>query len=383
MTETELDRPDRAILNAFQGGFPVVEQPFEPAAHALGEAGVDLDATDLRTRIQRLDKSGVLSRFGPLINADAIGGKSTLVAMAVPEARFESVAETVNEYPAVAHNYERDHELNMWFVVSVPDASQIESVLAKIEHETGLETYNLPKQREFYLQATFPVEGPLQEGLDCSSLGPAPKPVECNGLTPREYELIVAVQDGLSHSATPYADVADRIDASTGWVVETLNRFLASGKMRRVGVVPNHYALGYTENAMTVWNVPDSQVEAVGEALGELPFVTHCYERPRHGSLWSYNLFAMVHGVSPEQCGDRIERARETVTANLAGELRAWDTLYSTRILKKTGIRLSQRAREAVTESPKTTNVTDDSKTTDPVDDSVETPAVSGEGDTR
>ena len=343
-----LDRTERAILNAFQGGFPVVERPFEPAAAALTDAGVAVEPAELRRTIRELDESGTLSRFGPLINADAIGGESTLVAMSVPEARFDGVADVVNDYPAVAHNYERDHELNMWFVVSVPDASQIESVLEDIEQETGLETYNLPKKREFYLEATFPVDGPLQDGLDCSSLGPDPEPVDRDGLTHREYELIVAVQDGLPHSETPYADVADRIDASPEWVVETLNRFIASDKVRRVGVVPNHYALGYTENAMTVWNVPDDQVGAVGEALGTLPFVTHCYERPRHESVWSYNLFAMVHGVSSEQCRDRIDRARETVTENLAGELRAWDTLYSTRILKKTGIRLSERAREAV-----------------------------------
>jgi len=345
---TELGPTDRAILNAFQGGFPVVEEPFGPAAAALRDAGVDVTAAGLRERIARLDEEGVLTRFGALIDAEAIGGTATLVAMHAPEDRFEEVAERVNAHPEVAHNYEREHpHLNMWFVLSVADESRVPEVLETVETETGQETYNMPKQREFHVGATFPVEGPLADapgGIDCSDVGPDPAPDERGTLTPRERDLVVEIQDGLPVTATPYADAADAIGEDVDWVVETIARFDAEGKVRRVGVVPNHYALGYTENGMTVWDVPDAVVETVGREVAAFDFVTHCYRRPRHGDVWPYNFFAMTHGRTEAESDRRIERVRDRMTDHWDLEADDWDTLFSTRILKKTGIRMEERA---------------------------------------
>jgi len=132
-------------------------------------------------------------------------------------------------------------------------------------------------------------------------------------------------------------------------VLRTLKRFVAEGKIRRVGVVPNHYALGYTENGMTVWNVPDELVGEVGPAVASLDFVTHCYERPRHEGVWPYNFFAMTHGRGEAESESRIGEVRETMEEFWDVGEEDWDTLFSTRILKKTGIRLDERA-EANTE---------------------------------
>lgn len=343
MSDADLDRTDRAIVNAFQGGFPVVEDPFEPAATTLCKHGIEVTAEELSERIQALVESDVLSRFGALVDADAIGGEATLVAMAVPEERFEAVAETVNGYREVAHNYERDHRLNMWFVLSVADSDRIEGVLDDIGGETGLDTYDLPKLREFELEALFPVEGPLSEGgIELSHLGPDVTAGGRDALCPRERDLVVELQGGFPLTPTPYADLADAVGVSTEWVLRTVQRFLAEGRFRRVGVVPNHYALGYTENPMTVWDVPDGDVEAVGRAVASLPFVTHCYERPRHDGVWPYNLFAMVHGRSREEASERVGRVREAVFER-AGPVDS-DRVDSTRILKKTGLRLAERA---------------------------------------
>lgn len=345
MTDGELDRTDRALVNAFQGGFPVVEEPFEPAAGALCERGVDVTAEEVCERIRALVERGVLSRFGTLVDASAIGGEATLVAMVVPEDCFEEVAETVNGYREVAHNYERDHRLNMWFVLSVADPDRIEDILASIERDTGLDTHNLPKQREFELEALFPVDGPLSEAeIDLSHLGPDVTPEGRDVLRPRERDLVVELQDGFPATRRPYADVADSLGAPTGRVLRTIRRFLADGRFRRVGVVPNHYALGYTENPMTVWDVPDDAVVAAGEAVASLPFVTHCYERPRHEGVWPYNLFAMVHGRSPEEASKRIQVVRDAISER-CGPVDS-DRVDSTRILKKTGIRLAERATE-------------------------------------
>ncbi|WP_049984976.1 siroheme decarboxylase subunit beta [Halobellus rufus] len=342
----ELSALDRAVINAFQGGFPVVERPFEPAAAALRERGVDVTAGELLERVRELDESGTLSRFGALVNAEEIGGTATLVAIHAPEDRFEEVAEAVNGHREVAHNYEREHPyLNMWFVVSVADEDRVAEVLAEIEAETGEETYNMPKRREFRVEAKFLVDGPIPEGdVDLSDLGPDVTPTDRRALTPEERDLVVEIQGGLPISETPYADVADAIDADTAWVVETIKRFEREGKVRRVGVVPNHYALGYTENGMTVWNVPDEVVEEVGPAVASLPFVTHCYRRPRHGDVWPYNFFAMTHGRSEAESDRRIEQVRETMAEYWDVADDDWDSLFSTQILKKTGIRLEERA---------------------------------------
>ncbi|MFC6939324.1 Lrp/AsnC family transcriptional regulator [Salinirubellus sp. GCM10025818] len=353
MSETvRLDRVDRAVVNAFQGGFPVAERPFEPAARALRERGIEVTADELVERVRRLDEEGVLSRFGPLVNAEAIGGTATLVAMHAPPERFDEVAETVNAHREVAHNYEREHpHLNMWFVLSVAEPSEVGRVLAEIEAETGQETYDMPKQREFRVEAKFLLDGPISSGdVDLSGLGPEIEPTDAATLTPAERDLLLEVQDGLPITLTPYRDVADGLGVDVEWVIRTLKRFVAEGKIRRIGVVPNHYALGYTENGMTVWNVPDEMVEEVGPAIASLDFVTHCYERPRHEGVWPYNFFAMTHGRSEAESEARIERVREEMSEFWDVGEDDWDTLFSTRILKKTGIRLAERA-EANTDS--------------------------------
>ena len=348
---TGLDRLDRAVINAFQGGFPVAADPFEPAAEALRERGVDVTAEELLERVQALDEAGVLTRFGALINAQEIGGAATLVAMHAPEERFDEVAEQVNAHREVAHNYEREHpHLNMWFVVSVADPDEVDRVLADIEAETGQETYNLPKQREFRVEAKFLVDGPVADGdVDRSHLGPDVEPVDRDTLTPEERDLVVEIQDGLPVTETPYADVADELGVDADWVRSTIKRFDREGKVRRVGVIPNHYELGYTENGMTVWNVPDDLVETVGPEVASLDFVTHCYQRPRHEGVWPYNFFAMTHGRSEAESERRIREVRETMARFWDVGDDDWDSLFSTRILKKTGIRLDERA-EANTE---------------------------------
>jgi DNA-binding Lrp family transcriptional regulator len=345
---TDLDSVDRAVLNAYQGGFPVVADPYEPAAEALRKHGVDVSADELHERLAAMDEAGVLTRFGALINAEAIGGTATLVAMHAPEDRFDEVAEQVNAHAEVAHNYEREHpHLNMWFVVSVADEDRVDEVLAEIEGETGQETYNLPKQREFHVGAKFPVEGPLEDlddGIDLSDLGPEVEPTERDSLTPRERDLVVEIQGGLPTTRTPYRDVADALGEDVEWVLKTIKRFDAEGKVRRVGVIPNHYSLGYSENGMTVWDVPDDVVEAVGEEVAAFDFVTHCYRRPRHEGVWPYNFFAMTHGRSEEESEQRVEQVREKMADHWDVSDEDWDTLFSTGILKKTGIRIEERA---------------------------------------
>jgi DNA-binding Lrp family transcriptional regulator len=149
--------------------------------------------------------------------------------------------------------------------------------------------------------------------------------------------LIVATQAGLPLAPRPYDLLAEQLSLSATEVMARLQGMLNSGVIRRIGAVPNHYAIGWTANGMTVWDVADERVDELGALVGALPFVTHCYRRPRALPLWPYNLFAMVHGASRPECAEKAgEIARLLSTA-----CRANDILYSTKILKKTGLRLA------------------------------------------
>lgn len=148
--------------------------------------------------------------------------------------------------------------------------------------------------------------------------------------------LILATQGGLPLVPRPYHALADQLGVSAEAVQTRLAAMLAEGKIRRIGAVPNHYALGYRHNGMTVWDVADEQVDALGAAVGALAFVTHCYRRPRHLPHWPYNLFAMVHGQSRQETEEQIT----AIAALLGDACRGSDVLYSSRILKKTGLRL-------------------------------------------
>lgn len=149
--------------------------------------------------------------------------------------------------------------------------------------------------------------------------------------------LVRATQAGLPLVPEPYAAVAASLGVSEAQVIERLQAMLADRRVRRVGVVPNHYALGYTANGMSVWDVDDAEIDRLGPQVGALEFVSHCYRRPRHLPEWPYNLFAMVHARSRGEVAAKLEEIRGL----LGPALRAHDVLYSTRILKKTGLRLS------------------------------------------
>jgi DNA-binding Lrp family transcriptional regulator len=149
--------------------------------------------------------------------------------------------------------------------------------------------------------------------------------------------VVRATQGGLPLVAEPYAAIAKAAGLPEAEVLARLEAMLADGRIRRIGAVPNHYALGYTANAMTVWDVDDAQVDELGGRVGALDFVSHCYRRPRRLPAWRYNLFAMVHGRDRGE----TEARRAQIRAALGDALRADDALYSTRILKKTGLRLA------------------------------------------
>lgn len=155
-------------------------------------------------------------------------------------------------------------------------------------------------------------------------------------LDPLDRALIAATQDGLPLVPDVWAEVGRKVGLSEEEVIERFARMRDAGIVRRIGAVPNHYRLGLGHNGMTVWDVADTEVDRLGALVGALDFVTHCYRRPRALPDWPYNLFAMVHGRSK----DEVEEKRGIIATILADHLFASGILYSTRLLKKTGLRL-------------------------------------------
>ena len=149
--------------------------------------------------------------------------------------------------------------------------------------------------------------------------------------------LIVATQAGLPLVPRPYHALAEQLGTTADEVMVRMNAMLERGTIRRIGAVPNHYALGLDRNAMTVWDVADADVDRLGREIGAFEFVTHCYRRPRALPVWPYNLFAMVHGRTDEEVAAKIA----IIEAHLGEAVRAHDVLMSKRILKKTGMRLA------------------------------------------
>jgi len=141
-----MDELDKKIVNHLQKGFPLSERPYAEVADQIG-----ITENELLQRIQSLLDEKILSRFGPMYDVEKLGGAFSLVAMKVPAEQYDQVAEMVNHYPEVAHNYQRDHELNMWYVLATESPQQIDKINHEIERQTGLKVFNMPKLSEFYI----------------------------------------------------------------------------------------------------------------------------------------------------------------------------------------------------------------------------------------
>jgi DNA-binding Lrp family transcriptional regulator len=326
-----LTENQRIVLNELQGGLPVRERPFRQLEDSLG-----LSEPVILETLRELDEKGFLSRFGAVLNTRAMGGDSRLAAMNVPDRCWDSVVEAVNDYRTVTHNYRRNHSLNLWFVLSAAEESLIDETVQSIEDETGLRVYNLPKLKEYYVGLRFRFEPDGSVSTVSLDEEYQQKPLQDERrLTGEQRDVVLAIQDGLPIRKRPYQNLAKDMDSTT--VRSVIRTLLEERKIKRLGCVPNHYALGIRGNGMLVMNVPDDRVDEVGERLGDRDEVTHCYRRPRHRPVWPYNFFAMVH----DRTRDRARQKVENLLNKMDMEEFAHEVLFSEELLKKTGLRLN------------------------------------------
>ena len=290
-----MDNLDFRLINEFQRDFPLEPQPFAEIAWRLCT-----DEETVMAALQRLRGEGVVSRVGAVFAPRRVGA-STLAALAAPPERLEEIAARVSARPEVNHNYEREHRYNLWFVVTARDEAHLARTLEAIERDTGCQVISLPLEHEFYIDLGFDLAGVCK----APSSGRRIEAADLRELTSQEQKLVGALQHGLDLVPRPFARLGGESGMDEAEVIATLKRWRGEGLIKRFGVVVRHHELGYTANAMVVWDLPDAEVERVGGLLAAEPEVTLCYQRRRHGSEWPYNLFCMIHGR--ERAG--VERA--------------------------------------------------------------------------
>jgi DNA-binding Lrp family transcriptional regulator len=315
---------DQRLLAELQDRFPLAAAPFRELAARLGTGERDVIA-----RVVALRDFGVLRHISAIFDGEALGYSSCLVAMRVPEERLPAAAEAVNTHPGVSHNYRRDHAFNLWFTIAVPPGSGIDAHIQALHALAGAEsTRPLPALRRFKIGVSLDVSGeramdhrsaPRHHGGSVAAREP---------LSRRDIDIIRAVQGDLPLRAHPFADAARALDMTEEDLVEALRDLRRRGGLRRIAGILRHREAGFGANGMVVWNVPDADISAVGEAMAGYTAISHCYERPRYDD-WPYNLFTMIHARSTDECEAFVAQLAQTHA------LDDYAVLYSTQEYKK------------------------------------------------
>lgn len=309
------------LLNSFQRGFPLVQRPYAAIA-----AELSMTESAVIETLQRLQAAGTVSRVGAVFRPNAIGA-SALAALAVPPERLPEVAQYVSAFSEINHNYEREHRYNLWFVATAPSEKRLRAALAEIEEicECG-PVLVLPMLQDYHIDLGFDLNADAARTVMCTRELPR---VSAITLNVEEQILVAALQGGLPLVERPFAclglDEADALAKIAYW--------LDQGVIKRFGVVVRHHELGYTANAMTVWDVPDAGVDEVGRRIAASGRVTLCYQRPRQLPDWRYNLFCMIHGK------DRVDVEAQVDALATACGLDAYphSVLFSCRRFKQRG----------------------------------------------
>jgi DNA-binding Lrp family transcriptional regulator len=318
-----LDTTGKKLLNLLQADFPLTQRPFEMLGEKLG-------ISEMKTieQVQSLKEKNIIYWIG---GSSRLGYRSTLVAMHIPDHRLDEAAGLISEHPGVSHNYARTHYYNLWFTLTLPADESLDEVIDALSKRVGSEaTVNLPSQKLFKINVYFNMlgeeRGPLNtDQQSIKEFNPTQKE---ENLSSADKKAIRELQKDLPIQEKPFDAMAKYLGME---VEELLNRarlFKANGTMRRYRASLRHRQAGFSANAMSCWNVPPELVERVGRKAAEYKEVSHCYQRQTNPN-WSYNIFAMIHGHTPEEC--------EVVARQISRDTGISDyvLLYSTKEYKK------------------------------------------------
>ena len=291
---------DRQLLDAYEHDFPVCEMPYAAMARRF-----HCRTSEVLQRFAGLVRRDVVSRVGPVFAPGRVDA-STLMAMAVPGMRLDSIAEWVRRHQAVSHIDEREHEFNLWFVLAAPSEGALYEAVADIRRRTGLELLDLRLERDYHVDSGFTAQRGSSSGRRPATAG-RDSPARCPPLDATDRRLVEAIWDGLPLTARPYAAVADRIGLSEAQVMERVRRLRCEGVIKRMGMIVRHRESGYGANAMVAFDVPCARVDMVGERLARLAPVSECYRRTRRAPIWPFNLHCMLHGRDRADVMDQVE----------------------------------------------------------------------------
>jgi DNA-binding Lrp family transcriptional regulator len=311
------------LLNNFQHYFPLVCRPFRNIGTQVG-----LDETEVIDRFGQLAEDGVISRIGPVFSPGSIGA-STLAALAVPAACVEEIAAWLNTFPEINHNYEREHDYNLWFVVAAPDQGRLNAVLNRIANHVGFSMLVLPMVERYHIDLGFDLNGKGRHARCTAGQGARVQ------LNDEQTAIVAALQSGIRLEREPFSAIGSCVRMDEDAVINQVVLWRMRGVIKRFGVVVRHHELGYRENAMTVWDVPDELVDEIGRIVSQQDGVTLCYRRSRCLPEWPYNLFCMVHGTDRTVVQAQI--AQLVGNAGLAAF--PSQTLFSRRRFKQCGAR--------------------------------------------
>lgn len=327
MTESiqvnRLDLLDRKILNEIQWFFPLIDRPFLDIAKRY-----NISEIDVMKRISYMKENGIIRQINAIFDTRKLGYKSALIAFAVKPEKLTSVANEINKHPGVSHNYERNHEFNMWFTLAIPPGSDMKIILDKMSSLDGVIKYRLLPTLKMYKI------GVKLDMVNEDSLNPKPtdKIKELNPekmhLSDSDKDFIRELQKDLEIVPEPFRKSAAKLNITTKELFEKAKEFEKVGIMRRYAAILRHRDAGFTANGMIVWKVPNDIIDDIGYKLASFSQVSHCYRRPTYPD-WEFNLFSMIHARSIESAEKIAKEISDIIKIN------TYKILFSSREFKK------------------------------------------------
>jgi DNA-binding Lrp family transcriptional regulator len=292
----EFDSVDKTILNLIQWDFPLVRRPFAEIGRKL-----NISEEEALRRTRAIKETGIIRQINAIFDTRRLGYKSALVAMSIKPEKLERVAGEINKHPGVSHNYERDHEYNLWFTIAVTPDGSIQRDLENFAKLDGVIKYRiLPTLKLFKIGVRLDM---INDDPESPQPTDKPKPVDKVPFiaTERDKEFIRELQKDIEIIHEPFNDLARRLGITIEQLFDKAREYERIGVMRRFAAILRHRDAGFAANGMIVWNVPEDRIDEIGTKLAQFPQVSHCYQRPIYQD-WSYNLFSMVHARTKEAC---------------------------------------------------------------------------------
>lgn len=328
-----LNAADAALLGVLQESVPFSQRPFAEIGRGCG-----LSEDETLSRIAALKQQKIIRQISAIFDTRSLGYASSLVAAKVAPEKLDAAVAVINSHPGVSHNYQRNHEFNLWYTIAVPPTSQLglAGTVDLLHRLSGAETTRpLPTLRLFKIGVRFDVDGSAKPDDQSAPAYTEANRREPKALTAQEIAFVRLMQRDLSLVPQPFLAVAEELGMSFEETAAMHREFLASGRMRRFAAVLHHRKAGFAANAMGVWAGPQDDPQALkklGETMAGFRAVSHAYQRPSYPD-WPYNLFTMVHGKNAAECEQTLAAISE------ATGITDRHALYSTQEFKKVRVR--------------------------------------------